>query len=148
MSLIKEITKCKSIFIDTAPFIYFIEAHPKFGPLVKEIFKNLRDDKFIAYTSVLTITEVLPKPVQMGKEELVNEFLQFLRQGKNIYLVEINSVIAEKAGRLRGKYLSIKTIDAIQLAVALSVDAGVFLSNDENLKQVKEIKVLILKDYL
>jgi len=43
--------------------------------------------------------------------------------------------------------MSLRTIDAIQLAVALSIGADVFLSNDEKLKPVKEIKIILLKDY-
>jgi len=147
MPLVKEIKRYKSIFIDTAPFIYFIEANPKFGPLVKEVINVINQRNLVAYTSVLTLTEVLPKPIQMKRDDLVNDFIQFFRNGKNLYIVEINETIAEMAGRLRGKYMSLRTIDAIQLAVALSIGADVFLSNDEKLKPVKEIKIILLKDY-
>ncbi len=147
MPLLKEIKRYKSIFIDTAPFIYFIEANPKFGPLVKEVINVLNQGKLVAYTSVLTLTEVLPKPIQMKRDDLVREFINFFRSGKNLYLVEISEPIAEMAGRLRGKYVSLRTVDAIQLAVALSIGADVFLSNDEKLKTVKEIKIILLKDY-
>jgi predicted nucleic acid-binding protein len=147
MPLVKEIKRYKSIFIDTAPFIYFIEANPKFGPLVKEVINVINQGNLVAYTSVLTLTEVLPKPIQMKRDDLVNDFIQFFRNGKNLYIVEINETIAEMAGRLRGKYMSLRTIDAIQLAVALSIGADVFLSNDEKLKPVKEIKIILLKDY-
>jgi len=37
MKLSKEIEKLDSIFLDTAPVIYYVEAHPQFGPLVKEV---------------------------------------------------------------------------------------------------------------
>jgi len=96
--LVKEIKRHKSIFIDTAPFIYFIEANPKFGPLVKEVINVLNQGKLVAYTSVLTLTEVLPKPIQMKRNDLVNEFINFFRSGKNLCLVEISETIAEMAG--------------------------------------------------
>jgi hypothetical protein len=35
MSFSEELTNINTIFIDTAPVIYYIEAHPQFGPLVK-----------------------------------------------------------------------------------------------------------------
>lgn len=56
--------------------------------------------------------------------------------------------IAERAGRLRGRYKDIKTIDAIQIASAIEVGADAFLTNDKKLKKVEEIKVVVLKDYL
>jgi predicted nucleic acid-binding protein len=39
-------------------------------------------------------------------------------------------------------------IDAIQISTSIDVGADAFLTNDDKLKQVKEIKVLVLKDYL
>lgn len=52
-----------------------------------------------AFSSVLTLTEVLAKPVQLGKEDLAAEFTNFLTKG--LYLIEINAAIAERAGRSR-----------------------------------------------
>ena len=62
--------------------------------------------------------------------------------------MEITLGIAERAGRLRGRYKDIKAIDAIQIASAIDVGADAFLTNDKKLKKVEEIKVLVLKDYL
>ncbi len=31
-----KLAQINSLFIDTAPIIYYIEAHPQFGPLVKK----------------------------------------------------------------------------------------------------------------
>ena len=49
---------------------------------------------------------------------------------------------------VRGRHPALRTVDSIQIAAALSVGADVFLTNDERLKRIKEIKVLVLKDYL
>jgi len=37
MTLSHELRQINTIFIDTAPIIYYIEAHPHFGPLIKEV---------------------------------------------------------------------------------------------------------------
>jgi hypothetical protein len=37
MTIDDELSKISSLFIDTAPIIYYIEAHPQFGPLSKNI---------------------------------------------------------------------------------------------------------------
>jgi len=62
-------------------------------------------------------------------------------------LVEISEIIADRAGRLRGKYPVLKTIDAIQISTAIDVEADAFLTNDKNLEKIKEIEVLVLKNY-
>ena len=148
MNLSDDIAQINTIFIDTAPIIYYIEAHPQFGPLVKTIIDALQAEKFIAFSSVVTLTEVLPKPIEAGDEKLARRFAEFLKFGRNINLIEISESIAEKAGRLRGEYSHLRTIDAIQMSAALDIDADIFLTNDATLKKIKEINVLVLKDYL
>ena len=44
MILSDELDKLQTVFIDTAPIIYYIEAHPQFGPLVKEIVNSFQSD--------------------------------------------------------------------------------------------------------
>ena len=37
LSLLSEVSGANSIFLDTAPIIYYIEAHQDYGPLMKEL---------------------------------------------------------------------------------------------------------------
>ncbi len=148
MTLTDELQQINSIFIDTAPIIYYIEAHPQLGSLSKEMVNAFQQGNLAAFTSVITLAEVLPKPIEAGNEKLAMRFAEFLKHGKNLSLIEISESIAEKAGRLRGQYSSLRTIDAIQISVAIDVGAEIFITNDKKLQQIKEIKVLILKDYL
>ncbi len=148
MNLSDEFEQINTIFIDTAPIIYYIEAHPQFGPLTKEAVNAFQAGRLTAFASVVTLTEVLSKPVEVGDEKLAMKFSEFLKYGRNLNLIEISTGIAENAGRLRGKYSSLRTVDAIQISVAIDIGADAFLTNDKKLKQIKEIKVLVLKDYL
>lgn len=148
MTLSDELDQINTIFIDTAPVIYYIEAHPQFGSLAKEVVDSFQSGRLSAFSSVITLTEVLPKPIEVGNEKLARKFAEFLKYGRNISLIEISTDAAERAGKLRGQYPGIRTIDAIQISVAIDVGADVFLTNDKKLKQIKELKVLVLKDYL
>ena len=148
MTLSHDLIRVQSVFFDTAPIIYYIEAHPQFGPLAKEAVEAFQSEVFTAYSSVVTLAEVLAKPYEIGKEALARRFADFLLRGRNFQIVEISVEIAQRAGRLKGKYPILKILDSIQLAAALNVGADAFLTNDGKLKQVKEIKVLLLKDYL
>jgi predicted nucleic acid-binding protein len=148
MTLSDELGQISTLFIDTAPIIYYIEAHPHFGPLVKEVVDAFQSGSIRAFSSVITLAEVLPKPIQKGHEELAARFNEFLRRGRNFTLVEISAEIAEKAGRLRGEYPVLRALDALQLATALEMHVDAFLTNDTKLKRVEEINVLILKEFL
>lgn len=148
MTIAGELSRASSLFIDTAPIIYYIEAHSQFGPLVKEIFESFLRGRISAYSSVLTLTEVLPKPIEAGDAKLARKFSEFLEHGKNLNLVEITAAMAKQAGVLRGRYSVLRALDAIQIAAALDVGADVFIANDKKLKRIKEIHVLVLSDYI
>ena len=49
MTLSDELDQIQTVFIDTAPIIYYIEAHPRFGPLAKEIVSSFQSGKLIAF---------------------------------------------------------------------------------------------------
>ena len=100
MKLANELKKINSIFIDTAPIIYYIEANPNFGLLSKEVVDLFQNTNLAAFSSVLTITEVLSKPIETDNKKLVQKFLNFLKYGKNFNLIEITSDIAEIAANL------------------------------------------------
>lgn len=148
MTLADELARINSIFIDTAPIIYYIEAHPEFGPPAKEVVTAFQEGNLTAYSSVITLTEVLPKPIESGDEKLARKFADFLKHGKHLTMIEISEGIAEAAGKLRGRYPVLKTADALQIAAALEIGSEAFLTNDMKLKQIKELTVMVLKDYL
>jgi predicted nucleic acid-binding protein len=148
VTLPEELARISSIFIDTAPIIYYIEAHPDFGPVAKEVVAAFQSGNLTAYSSVMTLTEVLPKPIESGDEKLARKFADFLKHGKHFTMIEISERIAEAAGKLRGRYPVLKTVDAVQIAAALETGSEAFLTNDVKLKQIIELKVMVLKDYL
>ena len=39
-------------------------------------------------------------------------------------------------------------MDAVQIAAALDAEADAFLTNDKKLSGIKEIKIIVLSDYL
>lgn len=53
--------------------------------------------------------------------------------------------IAETAAELRARY-NLRTPDALQIAVALENNCDAFLCNDNGLKRVTELKILILDE--
>ena len=96
----------------------------------------------------MILSEVLPKPVETGNDELAEKFKSYLKNGQNLTLLPITETIGETAGVLRGKYPHLKTVDAVQIATALDAEADAFLTNDKKLSGIKEIKILVLNNYL
>ena len=148
MTLSEEFARINSVFIDTAPIIYYLQAHPEFGPLAREVVIAIESGSLTAYSSVLTLTEVLIKPVAINDAALAQKFVQFIKHAKHLTLIDISEGIAETAGNLRGHYSFLKTVDALQLAAALDVGADAFITNDIKLKNINKLPIIVLKDYL
>ena len=146
--LLKDLSNHHKIMIDTAPLIYYIEESPKYLSLVEEIFDKIDNGEIIGITSVITLIEVITKPLKKSNKELESKFRDYLLYSKNLKLYEINVNIAEKAAIYRAKY-NLRTPDAIQLVIALVYNADAFLTNDKKFECVKEnIKILILENYI
>jgi len=139
----------RRIMFDTAPIVYFIEEHKEFGKIADEIFKVIKDDsEYRPFSSVITLIEVLTQPLRKSKMEVVEKYRQFLLNSSNFITYSIDPIIAEKSAELRAQYgIKTKTPDAIQLA-GIENDGTLFVTNDRDLKKIKEIEVIVLEEYL
>lgn len=62
-------------------------------------------------------------------------------------IVEINREIAKKAANIRAEYKGFKAMDALQLATACLTGCDLFLTNDKQLKQFKEMKCVMVDEW-
>ncbi len=133
--------------LDTPPFIYFIEEHPKYLSVVRPVFAAIAKGKITGVTSSLTLLEILVQPYRVGNAPLAEQYEAFLTRSFGLRCKEITSAILRAAAQLRAAY-NIKTPDAIQLATALVANCSVYLTNDRDLPPVPEIRILQVKSYL
>ncbi len=135
--------KNKTIFLDTAPLIYFIEAKAPYFSKILPLFTANDQGEFQFITSTLTLEEVLVMPFR--EPDLILQYERALSQAPYIQMYDIDGKVAKKAAELRATH-QIKTPDALQLATAIIYQADYFLSNDRKLRKVEEIAVLTLDD--
>ena len=144
MGIVQKLTN-KTVFLDTAPLIFYIEENKHYLPILDKLFLANSKSKFLFKTSVITLIEVLVQPIRQNEHLLVEQYQNILCNSPTIDILEINVEISKKSAWLRAKY-RLKTPDAIQLATALYASADYFLTNDLRLKAVKEIEVLVLDE--
>ena len=146
MGLIQKLTN-KTVFLDTAPFIYYIEENQKYSPLLDKLFLANSKGKCFFQTSVITLLEVLVHPMRHNEHQLVEQYQNILCSSDTISVFELNIEIAKRAAGFRAKY-GLKTPDSIQIATAIYASAEFFLTNDTRLKAVKEIDLLVLDELI
>lgn len=84
-------------------------------------------------------------PYNSGKIELADNFKRFIKY-MNIEVVNIDSEIAEQGAKIRGKYKNFKAMDALQIATAVVSQCDMFLTNDKQLRQEKELPCMTVDD--
>ncbi len=139
-------TEYKKIFLDTAPFIYFLDQTPGFGDTALRVFESIVKNNKPIITSVITVEEYLVYPYQNNIPEKETAFFDFTGDlGINILPITLD--IAKKAAMIRAKYKHFKAMDSLQLATAIESGCDLFLTNDNQLKQFSEIKCVTVEDW-
>ena len=135
------------IGLDTAVFIYLIDTASPFSAIAADMFQQLNQQSMTGITSVLTLTELLVKPLQRGRRGLAGRYEALVRSIPGVSVVDIDARIARRAAALRATYAT-TTADALQIATVLEHGATAFITNDRRLRRVEEIAVILLADHI
>lgn len=138
--------KHRSVALDTGPFIYFVEEHPRYFPLCEIIFEAVESGTVKASTSTLTLLETLVRPYQLKDDDLVLKFYSLLTTYPHLTWIPMTLNVADLAAGLRAEH-QLKTPDAIQAASAITSGATGFVCNDRAFRKIPELDCLVLDDY-
>lgn len=131
--------------VDTMVFIYHLQEHPRYVPATQAILEAWEGRSHQGVTSIISLAEVLVKPLRDGNEGAAEEYRRLLTTFPNLRLYDVNRSIAEAAARFRAVHGQ-PMPDMIQVATAVIAGATGFVSNDPAFKRVKDLEVLILDE--
>jgi predicted nucleic acid-binding protein len=143
----RSIEKHRTVGLDTAPFVYFIEDVTPYADLLNPVFDRLESHALTAVTSTITLAEILAKPLAEKNFSLVEEIKFTIKTFPTLVMVTIDEKLAEAAAMIRARH-AIRLPDALQIAAALQGEATLFITNDKRLKKIDGVEVLVLSDYL
>ena len=144
MGLIKYVGPGR-VAIDTAIFIYYIEEHPEYLPLVAPLFAETAAGARELVTSALTLLEVLVVPFRVADLPLADRYEAVLTRSRGLRMVEIDRGQLRTASQIRAAY-GIRTPDALQLAAAFATRCATFLTNDRRLPALPGLRIVQLSD--
>ena len=98
-------------------------------------------------TSVVTCTEYLTRPLRMENYDKISAFEDFIKECVDV-VKPVDWDVALKAASIRSQYENFKTVDCLQLASAYMQGCDVFLTNDKQLRQFKEIQCVTVEEYM
>lgn len=135
------------VALDTSIFIYHFEANFVYGKISREILQFVESGNIMGVTSVITLMEILVKPLALNRLDVARKYEILLKNFPNLSIVEIDHECAHKASVLRAKY-QIKPADALQIAAFVKNGADIFITNDQRYNKLRSvIDIMILSDY-
>jgi len=133
----------RRVALDTVGFIYFIEEHPDYLPLLRPLFEETDRGQREIITSALTLLEVLVVPYRAGDLALAQRYETLLTHSRGVGVVDIDRAQLRSTAQLRARY-RVATPDAIQLAAALSMRCQTFVTNDRKIPDITGLTVVQL----
>lgn len=138
-------TGYKKVFIDTAPFIYYLEQNPQYFEKAKDFFLDCYKNGVEMLTSTITVEEYFVYPYRSGKTELIKNFEDFVSK-IGIRILDIDKRTAAQAAMVRAEHKDFKGMDALQIGAALKSGCDLFLANDKQLRQEDKIRCVTLNE--
>jgi predicted nucleic acid-binding protein len=144
MGLIEKL-RGKTVYLDTAPLVYYIEKNSLLFNSAEKLFSAHLNGEFLFLTSVLTLSEVLAQPAEKRRDDLRNQYELILTSSPNLTLLEVGVHEARIAASLKAQF-KLGLPDALHLATAIENNADYFLTNDKRIPKTVPIELILLSD--
>ncbi|WP_167591823.1 type II toxin-antitoxin system VapC family toxin [Jiella endophytica] len=130
------------VYVDTNVLIALIEEKQR---EVLSLFYGAAEGKISFVTSEISLAEVLVKPLEMGRSDLVAAYSELLTNEPSLRTVAISREILRRSAELRST-LGGKLPDAVHVASALETRCRVLVSNDLRLRCPQELARLCVEE--
>jgi predicted nucleic acid-binding protein len=122
------------VYWDTMLFLYWIEAHPEYGPRTLQIREKMQERGDSLCTSIFTLGEVLTGFYKRGARDRALEVRDTL-QPPVVQILPFADETARRYAQIRADQ-RLTPADAIHLATASVAKANLFLTNDSAISKL------------
>ena len=135
------------VALDTVAFIYFIEEHPRFLPVLLPVFESIDSQRLPAVASSLTLLEVLVVPYRSGNVALAERYEEILIGSRGLRLLDIDRAQLRTAAHLRALHAGLRAPDSIHLSAALHAGCTCLVTNDTILPSISGVRILQIEHF-
>ncbi len=127
------------VYLDTNVFIESFENDGALTEVARSVFFQVKSKLIAAVTSELIIAELLVKPLQVGRQELVDAYSSLAELRGTCAICPVNRETLVEAARRRAINPATKLSDAIHIATARLNGCKVFLTSDARLRMPSDL---------
>ncbi len=137
-----------TVYAETPAFIYTVEPHPAYAPLLRPLWEAAQAQSLGTITSELTLLEALVHPIRRQDIVLQAAYERLLLFTPEVKLLPLSQDVLREAARLWAAITGLRTPDALHAATALVAGCSMFLTNDIGFRRVPGLPLVILDDVL
>jgi predicted nucleic acid-binding protein len=135
------------VYLDANVFIYALEDVPEWGKIAARVLSAIDTGECSGVTSELTPGECLVKPQARKRQDIVQAYLDVIRNRPFFTAVPVTRNLLIEAARVSGT-TGLKLPDATHVATALSTGCSALLTNDAHLIKVHPLRVMLISTLL
>ena len=136
------------VYLDTNVLIEAVEGRSELTEELTDVLLTFSGVPNRFVTSELTLAELLVKPMELGRSDLLSVYEELMRSDDLMETISIDRHVLRGAALLRSHDLSLKLTDAIHLASAIRGKCTHLLSNDRRLRHQTMETVRLTNDGL
>ena len=130
-------------YLDANLYIYVFEGIETYRTRMAGLLAAIDRQDASVVASELLFTELLPRPMKDGRQDLVERYLELFSRTPRIHLVPVDRRVILRSVHLRADF-GLRSMDALHLATALVHDCETFVTNDQRLARVTRPRILTL----
>ena len=130
-------------YLDANLYIYVFEGIETYRTRMAGLLAAIDRQGVDVVASELLFTELLPRPMKDGRQDLVERYLELFRSTPRIHLVPVARQVILRSVQLRAEF-GLRSMDALHVATALAHGCETFVTNDQRLARVDRLRVLTL----
>lgn len=142
------------ILLDTTTLIAYLNKGEPVSDLAAHVIDaRVRDGRNEAVVSMVTVMEILVRPLRVGARPVYEQIIDFLSNFPNLRMLDINFSVAQEAATLRAVH-NFRPPDALIIATGIVEGASHLVTNDDEWRRKlgaispQRIEVCYLEDFL
>jgi predicted nucleic acid-binding protein len=147
-ALLEQLKGTRRLAMDAGPFMRYVDGTARYEKLSLALFEHIEQGRVEAFSSILTLNELLVGPYKAHDEATAQEFNLLWPTFPHLTLVGVTQAIADRAARLSAHY-PLELAASLQAATALLSRADLLITSDKAMTRLAgEIRILVLEECL
>lgn len=142
----KVLAEAGIVYLDAGVLALHLVGDPRYLSLTRAILGGLRDGEFTAFTSAITIYQLLVEPYRSGHEETAERVEVLVAALQGLEIVPVSATIARQAAQVKAQ-IGGGLPRAIQIATALAGDSEIYVTRRSTLRRIAGLGVAQLDAY-